>query len=57
MDDVFLELDPDKRQKVIALLPEYDQLFCTFLPGEPYERYMHSTTKIYKIENGFWHEN
>ncbi len=39
MDDVMLELDPDKRQRFTALLPEYDQLFCTFLPGEPYERY------------------
>lgn len=56
MDDVLLELDPVKRQKVTALLPEYDQLFCTFLPGEPYEKYMKDTTKIYKIENGEWHE-
>ena len=56
MDDVLLELDPDKRQKVTALLPEYDQLFCTFLPGEPYERYKKSTTRIFHIENGDWHE-
>ena len=55
MDDVLLELDPDKRTKLTALLPEYEQLFCTFLPGEPYERYMHDTTKVYKIENGEWH--
>ena len=56
MDDVLLELDPSKRAKLTALLPEYDQLFCTFLPGEPYERYMHETTKIYKIDNGEWSE-
>ena len=56
MDDVLLELDPDKRQKLTALLPEYEQLFCTFLPGEPYERYMKDTTKIYKIANGEWYE-
>ena len=56
MDDVLLELDPDKRTKLTAMLPEYEQLFCTFLPGEPYEHYMHDTTKIYKIENGEWHE-
>lgn len=56
MDDVLLELDPDKRQHVTSLLPEYDQLFCTFLPGEPYERYAKSTTKIYKIEKGGWSE-
>ena len=54
MDDVMLELDPDKRQSVTTLLPPYDQLFCTFLPGEPYERYKKSTTKIYAIEGGKW---
>ncbi len=56
MDDVFLELDPDKREKIISLLPEYDQMFCTFLPGEPYERYMHNTTKVLKIDKGKWYE-
>ncbi|MCR4734080.1 MAG: DNA replication and repair protein RecF [Treponema sp.] len=56
MDDVLLELDPDKRAKLTALLPEYEQLFCTFLPGEPYERYMHESTKIYKIRGGEWYE-
>ncbi len=56
MDDVLLELDPDKRAKLTAMLPEYEQLFCTFLPGEPYERYMHETTKVYKINKGEWYE-
>ena len=56
MDDVLLELDPDKRTKLTAMLPEYEQLFCTFLPGEPYERYMHDTTKVYKINKGDWYE-
>lgn len=56
MDDVLLELDPEKREKVTTMLPEYDQLFCTFLPGEPYERYSHSTTKKYFINGGIWHE-
>ena len=50
MDDVMLELDPDKREKVTFVLPEYDQLFCTFLPGEPYERYKRETTKIFEIK-------
>jgi DNA replication and repair protein RecF len=56
MDDVLLELDPEKRRKLTSLLPEYDQLFCTFLPGEPYEKYMHDTTTIYTIKNGEWYE-
>jgi DNA replication and repair protein RecF len=56
MDDVMLELDPDKRQKVTSLLPRYDQLFCTFLPGEPYERYKKEHTKVYTIESGNYYE-
>lgn len=56
MDDVLLELDPDKRAKLTALLPEYEQLFCTFLPGEPYERYKKDTTRIYNIKGGAWYE-
>ena len=56
MDDVMLELDPAKREKFTSLLPEYDQLFCTFLPGEPYEHYKRSNTKIYFIENGQWQQ-
>ena len=54
MDDVLLELDPEKRRKLTALLPEYDQLFCTFLPGEPYQNYMRDTTKVLQISNGEW---
>lgn len=56
MDDVMLELDPDKRQKLTSMLPEYDQLFCTFLPGEPYERYRRSSTKIINVKDGAWYE-
>ena len=54
MDDVMLELDPDKREKLTSLLPEYEQLFCTFLPGEPYERYKRTSTKVFLIETGGW---
>lgn len=56
MDDVLLELDPEKRTKLTSFLPEYDQLFCTFLPGEPYEHYQRSSTKIFSIKNGEWFE-
>ncbi len=54
MDDVLLELDPEKRRKFTSVLPDYDQLFCTFLPGEPYENYKKSRTKIYEISGGSW---
>lgn len=56
MDDVLLELDPEKRQRVTEVLPAYDQLFCTFLPGEPYERYRHDTTRVFRIQGGAWEE-
>ena len=54
MDDVLLELDPEKRKRVTNLLPEYDQLFCTFLPGEPYENYRRNETLVYEISEGKW---
>ena len=56
MDDVLLELDPEKRRRLTAMLPEYEQLFCTFLPGEPYESYMRSSTRVYNIKEGEWNE-
>mgnify|MGYP001027093959 FL=1 len=56
MDDVLLELDPGKREKIMHLLPEYEQLFATFLPGEPYEKYVKSKTKVYTIQKGHWDE-
>lgn len=54
MDDVMLEVDPEKRKKITALLPKYDQLFCTFLPGEPYENYVREKTFVYEIKSGTW---
>lgn len=54
MDDVLLELDPEKRQKFISLLPEYDQLFCAFLPGEPFRAYLRRGSATYRIQNGDW---
>ena len=52
MDDILLELDPEKRQKFMELLPEYEQLFCTFLPGEPYKNYRKAETKVFFVEDG-----
>ncbi len=52
MDDVLLELDPKKREIITSILPPYDQLFCTFLPGEPYENYKKEKTLVYSVEKG-----
>ena len=52
MDDVILELDNDKRQKFMSLLPSYKQLFCTFLQGEPFNNYKTANTKVFFVEDG-----
>ncbi len=56
MDDVLLELDPKKREIITSLLPDYDQLFCTFLPGEPYLNYAREKTLLYSVEKGVVNE-
>ena len=33
VDDVLLELDPGKRERMMELFPQYEQIFYTFLPG------------------------
>jgi DNA replication and repair protein RecF len=33
-------------------MPEYDQAFYTFLPEEPYERYLKLDTLVYRVANG-----
>ena len=52
LDDVLLELDGEKRRKFISKIPEYDQAFYTFLPGEPYDRYRKSDTVIFYMDSG-----
>lgn len=52
MDDVLLELDPEKRKRFTEFLPEYDQLICTFLPGEPYTQYRRDKTLVYIVSEG-----
>ena len=52
LDDVLLELDGEKRRKFLSVMPEYEQAFYTFLPGEPYDRYRKSDTIVYNINSG-----
>ncbi|MCX7656065.1 MAG: DNA replication and repair protein RecF [Treponemataceae bacterium] len=53
LDDVLLELDPEKRKKIVHVLPSYDQAFYTFLPEEPYDRYAKNETLVYTVRDGF----
>jgi DNA replication and repair protein RecF len=52
LDDVLLELDGEKRRKFLSVMPEYEQAFYTFLPGEPYDKYRKSDTIVYYIDSG-----
>ena len=52
MDDVLLELDPEKRKNFTEHLPRYDQLICTFLPGEPYQNYIREKSRVYIVSEG-----
>jgi DNA replication and repair protein RecF len=52
LDDVLLELDPEKRRKFLLVMPEYEQAFYTFLPEEPYDRYRKSYTVVYNVSGG-----
>ena len=51
LDDALLELDGEKRRKFLSVMPEYEQAFFTFLPGE-YDRYRKSDTIVYSIDSG-----
>ncbi len=52
LDDVLLELDTEKRKKFVALLPEYEQAFFTFLPDEQYLVFKKEKTADYLVDKG-----
>ncbi len=52
LDDVLLELDPEKRRRFFTVMPEYSQAFYTFLPEEPYDRYRQDDTMVYYVSEG-----
>jgi DNA replication and repair protein RecF len=52
LDDVLLELDPEKRIRFMDNLPASEQSFFTFLPGEPYRDYTSDGTVVYWTDDG-----
>ncbi len=52
LDDVLLELDPEKRRRFMEALPATPQAFFTFLPGEPWEAYRTNSTLVYWTDDG-----
>ncbi|TVQ26601.1 MAG: DNA replication/repair protein RecF [Spirochaetaceae bacterium] len=52
LDDVLLELDPDRRARFVDALPDYEQAVFTFLPDEQYARFRKQSTRTYRVEAG-----
>lgn len=52
LDDVLLELDPAKRARFVAALPDSAQAFFTFLPGEAWEDYRGGEALVYRVADG-----
>ena len=55
LDDVLLELDPDRRQRFRRHLPDAEQVFYTFLPGEEAGR-IGDDSRTYEVKSGSFHE-
>lgn len=51
-DDVLLELDPERRRRFFATIPQASQAFFTFLPGEHWEDYRSDSVLVYRVEHG-----
>lgn len=52
LDDVLLEIDPEKRKRFFLSLPESSQAFFTFLPGEHWEDYRSDSMIVYRVADG-----
>jgi DNA replication and repair protein RecF len=52
LDDVLLELDPQRKRAFIARFPPYEQAFFTFLPDESWQTYRTDATLVLAVEQG-----
>ncbi|AFG36113.1 DNA replication/repair protein RecF [Spirochaeta africana] len=52
LDDVLLELDPQRRKSFMRFLPAYLQAFYTFLPDEEFSQYISGDTLEYRVQHG-----
>lgn len=52
LDDVLLELDPEKRKRFLETIPESSQAIFTFLPGEHWEDYHSPSMIVYRVDDG-----
>lgn len=52
LDDVLLELDPDRKRAFLSRFPPYEQAFFTFLPDEAWQAYKTPATMVLSVEGG-----
>jgi DNA replication and repair protein RecF len=52
VDDVMLELDPEKKQRFFSTLPAESQAIFTFLPGEDWRAYRNASALVYGVRDG-----
>ena len=52
VDDVLLELDPERKIAFISNLPPYEQAFFTLLPGEDFSQYARDGARVLRVKSG-----
>jgi DNA replication and repair protein RecF len=52
LDDVLLELDGERRRRVLAHLPAFDQAFFTFLPEQPLDLHAGAEPLRLRVDGG-----
>jgi DNA replication and repair protein RecF len=52
LDDVLLELDPDRKRAFVDRFPDYEQAFFTFLPGENHLSARSEDALLLAVKNG-----
>lgn len=52
LDDVLLELDPEKRMRLFHHLPAFEQAFFTFLPDEKYSQFDMPESCHFSVKEG-----
>ncbi len=52
LDDVLLELDPERKRAFMERFPPYEQVFFTFLPDESWQTYRTGDTLVLTVREG-----
>lgn len=52
LDDVFLEMDPKRKDKFLSVFPENEQCFFTFLPGDSLLDMKRQNSRLFRVQSG-----